>query len=272
MIFTDKYSGNENELVKKAKYKEFSLIQSEADYTDRSVGLIYDMYCRWLNTNHGMYLVKVNLYVPDSSDECSESVIDYLFHMVQGNVKHRNVRSDNSIGLIWKTYRKDFKTIHEGYFLIPMTEAEYDKPRDTMKSLFSMDALNTVANTMSQLAAKFDKEYGKEINTELDTELDQKIMLVVSHSTKKDGSWGIFSDSSFEVHEKGFATLCEIAQLSIDKPDAETPLFRTRYGYSPDHWHFGNDSLELNVAQTQQTKPFLDNDLGEYKLKSQQPW
>jgi hypothetical protein len=51
----------------------------------------------------------------------------------------------------------------------------------------------------------------------------------------------IFSDSSFDVHEQGFTTLSEIAQLSIDKPDAETPLFRTRYGYSPVHWHFGND-------------------------------
>lgn len=268
MIFNDKYSGNENELVKKAKYKEFSLIQSEADYTDRSVGLIYEMYCRWLNTNYGVYLVKANLSIPDNSDECSESVIDYLFHMVQGNVKHRNVRSDNSIGLIWKTYRKDSSTIHEGYFLISMTEAEYDKPRDKKMSSFSLDALNTVANTMSQLKAKF----GKEIEMEFDKEPDKEIELHLMHSFNNDGKGVIFHDSSFEVHEQGFATLCEIAQLSIDKPDAETPLFRTRYGYSPDHWHFGNDSLELNVAQTQQTKPFLDNDLGEYKLNSQQPW
>ena len=264
MIFSDKYSGNKNELVKSDKYKEFSLIQSEVEYTTRSLGLIYDMYCRWLNTNHGIYLVKANLSIPDDSDECSESVIDYLFHMVQGNIKHRNVRSDNSIGLIWKTYRKDFSTIHEGYFLISMTEAEYDKPRDKKMSLFSLDVFNSVGDTMSQLKAKFDKEFDKEP--------DKKIGLYFEFLFSNNGKGGLFHDSSFEVHEQGFATLCEIAQLSIDKPDTEFPLLRTRYGYSPVHWHFGNDSLEPFVAQTQRAKPFLDSDWGEYKVNSQQRW
>lgn len=267
MIFIDKYSGNKNELAKKDKYKEFSLIQNEADHTTRSLGLIYEMYCRWLNTNYGVYLVKANLTIPDSSDECSESVIDYLFHMVQGNVKHRNVRSDNSIGLIWKTYRKDSSTIHEGYFLIPMTEAEYDKPRNK-KSLFSMDVFDAVANTMSQLKAKFNKEF----DLEFDKEPVREIGLHFKFSFDNDGKGGLFHDSSFEVHEQGFATLCEIAQLSIDKPDAEPPLFRTRYGYNPRLWHFGNDSLEPFVVQTQHTKPFQDNDWGEYKHNSQQFW
>jgi hypothetical protein len=37
-----------------------------------------------------------------------------------------------------------------------MSEVEYDKAGDK-KSLFSMDALNAVASTISQLKAKFDK-------------------------------------------------------------------------------------------------------------------
>jgi hypothetical protein len=267
MIFTDKYSGNKSELVKRDKYKEFSLIQTGANHTTRSLGLSYDMYCRWLNTNYGVYLVKANLSIPDESDKCSESVIDYLFHMVQGNVKHRNVRSDNSIGLIWKTYRKDSSTIHEGYFLISMTEAEYDKPRDKKMSLFSIDVFNAVGDTLSQLKAKFYSES----DMEFDKEPDKEIGLHFEFLFHIDGK-GLFHDSSFEVHEQGFAKLCEISQLPIDKPDSESPLFRTRYGYSPVHWHFGDDSVEPYVAQTQQTKPFLDNDWGEYRLKSQQPW
>ncbi|MEH6595684.1 MAG: hypothetical protein V7736_09085 [Colwellia polaris] len=263
MIFNDKYSCDENELLKSDKYKEFSLIQSDVDYTTRSLGLIYDMYCRWLNTNHGIYLVKAKLSIPDGSDKCSESVIDYLFHMVQGNIKHRNVRSDNSIGLIWKTYRKDSSTIHEGYFLISMTEAEYDKPRDKKMSSFSMDVFKSVGDSLSQLKAKF--------YNESDMEFDKEIGLHFEFLFNIDGKGGLFHDSSFEVHEQGFTTLCKIAQLSIDKPDTESPLFRTRYGYSPVHWYFGNDSLEPFVAQTQQNKPFLDNDWGEYKLNSQQP-
>ena len=57
-----------------------------------------------------------------------------------------------------------------------------------------------------------------------------KLQVLIYTSVRKEM---VFHYSSFEVHEQGFATLCEIAQLSIDKPDAETPLFRTRYGYSP---------------------------------------
>jgi hypothetical protein len=213
-------------------------------------------------------LVKANLSIPDDSDECSESVIDYLFHLVQRNIKHRNVRSDNSIGLIWKTYRKDFSTIHEGYFLISMTEAEFDKPRDKKMSEFSMDIFNSVGDTMSQLKTKFDKEF----DLEFDKEPDKKIGLYFEFLFSNNGKGGLFHDSSFEVHEQGFATLCKIAQLSIDKPNTESPLFRTRYGYNPVHWYLGNDSLEPFVAQTQQSKPFLDNGWGVYKLNRQQIW
>lgn len=117
---------------------------------------------------------------------------------------------------------------------------------------------------MSQLKAKFDKEFDKEP--------DKKIGLYFEFLFNNNGKGGLFYDSSFEVHEQGFATLCEIAQLSIDKPDTEFPLLRTRYGYSPVHWHFGNDSLEPFVAQTQRAKPFLDSDWGEYKVNSQQRW
>jgi hypothetical protein len=256
MIFTDKYSGNENELVKKAKYKEFSLIQSGADYTDRSVGLIYDMYCRCLNTTHGIGLLMFHLSIPDDSGECSESELDNLFHIAQDSVKHRNTSSDNSIGLISKTYRKDFSTNHEGCFLIPISDEEKHDILQGDKKTLLRELLNIPSRIISGRKAKLDTES------------------TVYFSLKgKDKNHGIIlSDSNFEVHEQGFATLCEIAQLSMDKPEAESPLIRTRYGYSPVHGHFGNDSLEPNVAQTQQTKPFLDNALGEYKLKSQQPW
>jgi hypothetical protein len=40
-----------------------------------------------------------------------------------------------------------------------MSEAEYDKARNK-ESLFSMDALNAVASTISQLKATLDKEIG----------------------------------------------------------------------------------------------------------------
>jgi hypothetical protein len=88
LIFTDKYSGNENELAKIAKYKEFSLIQSESNHTTRSLGLIYDMYCRCLNTTHGIGLLMFHLSIPDDSGECSESELDNLFHFAQDSVKH----------------------------------------------------------------------------------------------------------------------------------------------------------------------------------------
>jgi hypothetical protein len=256
MIFTDKYSGNKNELVKRDKYKEFSLNQNGANHTTRSLGLIYEMYCRWLNTTHGIGLLMFHLSIPDNSDECSESELDNLFHIAQGSVKQRNTGSDNSIGMISKTYRKDFSTNHEGYFLIPISDAEKHNILQGDKKPFLQELFNIPSRIFSGRKAKLDTE-----------------STVYFSLQAKDKNHGIIlSDSSFEVHEQGFATLCEIAQLSIDKPNAEPPLFRTRYGYSPTHWHFGKDSIEPFVVQTQQTKPFLDNDRGEYKLNSQQLW
>lgn len=256
MIFSDKYNGNKSELVKIDKYKEFSLTQSGANHTTRSLGLIYDMYCRWLNTAHGIGLLMFHLSIPDDSGECSESELDNLFHIAQGSVKHRNTSSDNSIGMISKTYRKDFSTIHEGCFLIPISDAEKHDILQGDKKTFLRELFNIPSQIFSGRKVKLDTES------------------TVYFSLKgKDKNHGIIlADAGLDVHEQGFATLCEIAQLSMNKPDAEPPLFRTRYGYNPRLWHFGKDSLEPFVVQTQHTKPFQDNEWGEYKLNSQQLW
>jgi hypothetical protein len=256
MIFTDKYSGNKNELVKRDKYKEFSLTQSGANHTTRSLGLIYDMYCRWLNTTHGIGLLMFHLSIPDDSGECSESELDNLFHIAQGSVKHRNTGSDNSIGMISKTYRKDFSTNHEGCFLIPISDAEKHDILQGDKKPFLQELFNIPSRIFSGRKEKLDTE--------------STVYFSLQAKNKKYGI--ILSDAGFDAHEQGYNILCEIAQLSIDKPNAEPPLFRTRYGYSPTHWHFGKGSLEPFVVQTQHTKPFLENDWGEYKLNSQQLW
>lgn len=233
MIFNDKYSGDENEIFNKTKFKEFNL-PDDTNYTTRSLELIYEMYCRWLNTRHGVYLYKMKLSVDDSVNASGESLLDCLFHRVQGDIEHRNTGADKSIGLIWKTYRKGSMTVHEGYFLMPMSEAEkIDNPRsDKAKIPYS------VHSVFSRISDQYSIHFHEDI-FEFDA-LDLRF----KYSTLGEGYEIIFSDSNFEVHELGFNTLCEIAQLSSEDQEIESVLFRTKYGYTPAHGYFCTSVFE----------------------------
>jgi hypothetical protein len=233
MIFSDKYSGDKNEIFKKPKFKEFNLYD-KVDYTTRSLELTYQMYCRWLNTRYGIYLYNVKLTIADNVDICSESILDYLFHRVQGDVEHRNTGSDKSIGLISKTYRKGTSTIHEGWFLMPMTEAEkHDNPRGD-KAEISKDVHRIFSRILTQ--------YWYHVNSEIFDE--EALGLEFSHVKLGEGCEAIFNDSSFEMHERGFNTLCVMADLYTDKPGVDTALFRTRDGYNPAHNYFCTSLFE----------------------------
>jgi hypothetical protein len=233
MIFSDKYSGDKNEIFKKPKFKEFKL-QDGVDYTTRSLELIYQMYCRWLNTRHGIYLYTVKLSIADNVDICSESILDYLFHRVQGDVGHRNTGSDKSIGMILKTYREDSSTIHEGFFLMPMTEAEKNSTPRGNKARISKDVDRIFSRILSQ--------YWCHVNNEVFDE--ETLGLEFSCSPLGEGFGVIFNDSSFKMHELGFYILCLLADLFTDKPGADTVLFRTRDGYNPAHNYFCTSLFE----------------------------
>ena len=223
MIFNDKYSGDENEIFNKTKFKEFNL-PDDTNYTTRSLELIYQMYCRWLNTRYGFYVVKFELSIPDDPGAfCTEYLIDHLFHRVQGDVGYRNSGSDKSIGLLWKTYRKDSSTIHEGCCLVPMTETELtDSPRGDMAH-----APEGVTSIFSRIIDKYNFNYEAGIFA------DEAMELNFIHPKKGEGNEVIFNDSRFELHEQGFVTLCEVAQLPKDKQGDDSPLFRAKSGYNP---------------------------------------
>ena len=223
MIFNEKYSGDENEIFNKIKFKEFNL-PDDTNYTTRSLELIYQMYCRWLNTRYGFYVVNFELSTQDDTDApCSEYLIDHLFHRVQGDVGYRNSGSDKSIGLLWKTYRKESSTIHSGCFLVPMSGVELtDSPRGD--SAHSPEGVNGI---FSRIINKLNFNY------EIGVFGDAVIDLDFTHPKKGEGSEVIFNDSRFELHEQGFATLCEVAQLPKDKQGDDFPLFRARSGYNP---------------------------------------
>jgi hypothetical protein len=234
MIFNDIYSGDENEIFNKLKFNAFNL-PDDINYTTRSLELIYPMYCRWLNTRHGMYVVKFELSIPDNIDNpdnrgsfCSEALIDYLFHRVQGDVGYRNTGSDKSIGLLWKTYHRDSSTVHEGHFLIPMTEAEViESPRGDKAPV-----PESVTNIFSRIIDKYN------LSIYMGRFDDDPVELDFMYSKLGEGYRAIFNDSSFELHEQGFVTLCEVAQLSINKPDVDSTLFRARCGYNPVQSYF----------------------------------
>ncbi|PHR85433.1 MAG: hypothetical protein COA59_00255 [Colwellia sp.] len=233
MIFNDKYSGDENEIFNKTKFKEFNL-PDDANYTTRSLELIHQMYCRWLNTRYGIYLYNVKLTIADNVDICSESILDYLFHRVQGDVEHRNTGSDKSIGLILKTYREGSSTIHEGYFLMPMTETEKNNSPRGDKTEISKDVHRIFSRILTQ--------YWYHVNDEIFD--DEALGLKFSYATLGEGYGVIFNDSSFEVHERGFNMLCVIPDLFTDKPGADTASFRTRDGYNPAHNYFCTSLFE----------------------------
>ncbi len=237
LIFRDEYTGQQSEIFNKLKFKEFTL-PSDEKYTSRSLELIYPMYCQWLNTRHGIYLTKFELSISDDSDLCSESLIDYLFHRVQGDTGGRSTCSDKSISLIWKTYRKDSSTIHEGFFLIPMTEAEMtESPRGEKAEI-----PNGVNNIFSHIDAQYHHRlYGQLLCEDLIDEKPLMIGLEFFHSKFGEGSKVIFSNSSFQMHEQGFLTLCEIAELS---KDTDSALLRVRSGYNPTHNYFNTSLFE----------------------------
>ena len=227
MIFNDKYSGDENEIFNKTKFKEFNL-PDDTNYTTRSLELIYHMYCRWLNTRYGMYLVKFDLSTEDCFPVSNQSIIDYLFHRVQGDIQKRNTGPDKSIGMIWNTCLEGRSTTHKGYFLMPMTEAEMIKsPRDK-----EADISDDVFNIFSRIFNKYCYKVEMGIISEDAVGLD------FTHSKLGEGHNAIFSNSSFIMHERGFTTLCEIAELPTVKPNIDPTLFRVRYGYNPAHNYF----------------------------------
>ena len=156
MIFRDEYTGQESEIFNKQKFKEFKL-PADANYTERSLQLIYDMYARWINTRYGAYLVKFNLSIEDDSDAYSESVIDYLFHKVQGDIEKRNTGPDKSIGMIWTTNHKGSSIIHEGYFLMPMTEAEMIKSAREDEAKIPDDVYSVFSRILTNLSSQVDK-------------------------------------------------------------------------------------------------------------------
>ena len=225
MIFRDEFTGQQSKIFNKLKFKEFKL-PAEFNYTERSLELIYEMYCRWLNTRYGIYVVKFNLSIEKDDDMYSELLIDYLFHKVQGYMKKRNTGTDKSIDMIWNTKHKGSSIIHEGHFLIPMTETEMtNSPRGDEAQLPS-NVYNVFSRILTSLSDNSDSERG--------------ISLDFMYSEFGEGYKAIFSNSIFEMHECGFTTLCEIAELSKDESSVAPVLFRTRLGYNPPHGCFSS--------------------------------
>ncbi len=227
MIFRDEYMGQQSEIFNKLKFKEFTL-PGDAKHTTRSLELIYPMYCQWLNTGHGIYLVKFNLSIEKDDDMYSELIIDYLFHRVQEYMKKRNTGTGKSMDMIWNTKHKDSSIIHEGYFLIPMTEAEMTKsPRGDEAQLPS-----NVYNIFSRIL------------TNLSDKGERGVSLDFMYSKFGEGYKVIFSNSIFEMHECGFTILCEVAELSTDEPNIAPVLFRTRSDYTLPHSYFSTRAFK----------------------------
>lgn len=235
MIFTDKFTGDKNEIFNKSKFKEFSL-PDNAKYTTRSLELVYQMYCKWLNTRHGFYLHQMKLSIDDSLEKCSDSLLDYLFHRVQGDIENRNTGSDKSISLISQTYRKGTKTIHEGFFLMPMTEVEMTESPRGDKS----EHPKSVHRIFSRILTQF---HNNDFTEALDLD-DDALDLHFMYSNLGEGFGAIYKDSSFEMHEQGFNTLCEFAELPKEKSNIESILFQTRHGYNPAHSYFCTSIFE----------------------------
>ena len=235
MIFTDKFTGDKNEIFNKSKFKEFSL-PDDAKYTTRSLELVYQMYCKWLNTRHGFYLHQVRFSVDDSLELCSDSLLDYLFHRVQGDIEHRNTGPDKSISLVSATHRKGAKTNHIGYFLMPMTEAEMTESPRGNKS----ESPKSVHRIFSRILTQFHHNNFTEVADVEDDALDLGFM----YSDFGEGFGAIYKDSSFEVHEQGFNILCELAELPEEKSNIEPVLFRTWHGYNPTHSYFCTSMFE----------------------------
>ena len=233
MIFVDKYIGETDLLHKSEAFKEFKLQDPSGTYTSRSLKLIYDMYCRWLNTTHGIGILMFHLSIPNASGECSESVLNNLFHIAQNSVKDRNTGSDNSIGMISKTYQKALSAHHEGCFLIPISDDGKNDKSKTLLEIFNIPSKVFAANRES-------------LNTESSVYFSGK---------GKFENYGIIpSDANIDVHEQGFNILCEIAQLSASKADIEHPLLRTRYGYNPNLRSFDYSLAESLLNQTYKIK------------------
>jgi hypothetical protein len=233
MVFRDEYTGQQSEVFNKLKFKEFNL-PADANYTERSLQLIYEMYCRWLNTRHGAYLYQMKLSVDDSVEVCAESLLDCLFHRVQGDIELRDTGPDKSINMIWKTRREGSMTIFEGYFLMPMTGVEKtDSPRSDIAEI-----PKSVHRIFSRILDQYSIHFHEDIFE------DEALDLCFKYSALGEGYGIIFSDSNFESHELGFKTLCEIAQLSSEKQEAEPALFRTKYGYTPTHGYFCTSVFE----------------------------
>lgn len=233
MMFSDKYTGDKNEIFNKPKFKEFNLY-NKADYTTRSLELIYSMYCSWLNTRHGIYFYHMKLSVDDSVKTCPESLLDCLFHRVQGDIEFRDTGPDKSINMIWKTRREGSITIFEGFFLMPMTETEKtDNPRGDKAEI-----PKSVHRIFSRILDQYSIHFHEDIFE------DDALDLCFEYSNLGEGYGIIFSDSNFKVHETGFNVLCEIAQLSSKKQEVESALFRVKYGYTPTHNYFCTSVFE----------------------------
>ena len=104
-----------------------------------------------------------------------------------------------------------------------MTEVELTgSPRGDMAH-----APESVTSIFSRI---FDK---RNFNEEVGILQEGAMELNFIHSKQGEGNEVIFNDSRFELHEQGFVTLCEVAQLPKSKQGADSPLFRAKSGYNP---------------------------------------
>lgn len=234
MIFQDKYSGQESEIFNQPKFKEFRLPCDEK-HTTRSLELIYSMYCKWLNTRHGIYLCQMRLFTDDDIGVCSDSILDYIFHRVQRDVGNINTSPDKSIGLVSGSYREGTKTIHDGYFLIPMTESEMKEISKGGKPKIPKAVIAIFSRILSQLNnTAFDVIYEEE-----------NFDLSFRYLSEKDGAGVILSNSNLKEHEVGFNALSEVARLYKEDLNGDPILFSVRYGYTPAHNYFYTSLFEL---------------------------
>jgi len=248
MIFNDKYNGEEEFLFKAPKFKAFALPNNIADYTARSLQLIYEKYCQWLNTRCGFYRLQLHIEIPDESKICSESALDYLFNDIQMSVRSRRTCSDNSIGLVWNTYRENDKVIHKGHLLISMSVEEFNERPRGNKALIPVEVINILRDSLIILDVKF----------------EGKLNHFFSFSMKGEGEETIFNNSKFSAHEQSFQAFCQVAQLPQQIKDDNFPLFRVRYGYHPGY-DMSDDFAESLIAKKQWTKPFLEDKWGGYR-------
>jgi len=69
---------------------------------------------------------------------------------------------------------------------------------------------------------------------------EKSIELCFSNSSQGEGDEVFFHDSLFDVHERGFVKLCDVAKL---EPNSESSQLRVRYGFNPSLSYFHDDSL-----------------------------